>query len=378
MTYTDPLAYFLLSAIFGFFALIIAKKISFYKTLCEDTAHSRFECIDGLRGFLALGVFFTHSVVIYYYYLRGVWIIPPSSFYTILGELSVALFFMITAFLFWSKVLTSETPISAASLFVSRNKRLTPMYLFSVSLVLAIVAVKTGFELKVTPRELLFQVVPWFSYGLLGIPRLPDINGLKDTHTIESVYWTLTFEWEFYLLLPLLARLPFRTASLVSLMILFAILIPDAFVILNFAFGAIAAHLFHKYGADKRLKSRICDGVMLLLLALLFMHFDRGHGFFQYLLGFAFFVLILQNNNIFGLLVSRPAKLLGSISYSTYLLHNITLYVIFNILNRYNDISNLSPLAFWCLVGISGLFAIAAAALTYRFIEYPFLAKKQK
>ena len=84
----------------------------------------------------------------------------------------------------------------------------------------------------------------WFTYGLFAIPQLPDINGLAHTDSIQGVYWTLTFEWEFYLLLPLLALLPFRTVSLCVVMLVFAFLTPFPPVVIiafNFALGAVAA-----------------------------------------------------------------------------------------------------------------------------------------
>lgn len=372
MTFTSIFPYFLLMGLYLLFAYVVVKKGSYYKNLLTAGASSRYESIDGLRGFLALGVFFTHGLITYYYYIKGVWEVPPSAFYTTLAELSVALFFMISAFLFWGKVLRSEQPIGAKRLYGSRNRRLTPMYAFSVLLVLLIVAIRTDFKLQVGLGDLLFQVISWFSYGFMGIPTLPDINGLKDTHTIQSVIWTLTFEWEFYLLLPILARLPARTLTLVALMFITYFFGPPAIVAINFAFGAIAAYLTRHFDLSGYLKGRQFDVLMVVILVLLFTLFPRGHGLPQYFLAFIFFMLVINGNSLFGLLTSVPAKLLGAISYSVYLLHNITVNQVFYSYDKYEAIAGISATTFWFLVGLAGILSISFSMLTYRFIEHRF------
>jgi peptidoglycan/LPS O-acetylase OafA/YrhL len=60
----------------------------------------RYATIDGLRGYLAFLVFLHHSAVWFFYLKTNAWTGPPSNIYAQFGESSVALFFMITAFLF--------------------------------------------------------------------------------------------------------------------------------------------------------------------------------------------------------------------------------------------------------------------------------------
>lgn len=66
--------------------------------------HKRLRSLDGLRGFLALAVVFSHGAVYQRYLVDGVWQAPPSPFYAFLGPFGVSLFFMITGFLFWSQI----------------------------------------------------------------------------------------------------------------------------------------------------------------------------------------------------------------------------------------------------------------------------------
>src|SRR5690348_2852447 len=81
-------------------AAIIARLAPFYRTLIEkEIAAKRFHSVDGLRGYLALGVAFHHVAMNYHYYQTDEWgLFGTSNLGTFLGKGSVALFFMITAF----------------------------------------------------------------------------------------------------------------------------------------------------------------------------------------------------------------------------------------------------------------------------------------
>lgn len=376
----DIVAYFFLTFLFLLVAHWVVKLNPFYKKLLQEQKESRYECLDGLRGFLALGVFFAHGLVTQQYYSLGRWTIPPEPFYATLAEVSVALFFMISAFLFWGKVLDAGSGVAAWRLYRSRFKRLAPMYIFSVALVFLVVAIRSNFELNVTVLDLMKQGISWLSFGFLGSPP-PDINGLKDTYTIESVYWTLTFEWEFYLLLPILSRLPYKTPSVIVLMFaagyLASLLIPVGIVTACFGLGALSAYLMRSGKVDGYIKkSDLFNVLAILVLTLVLLGFNRGHGIYQYSFVFIFFILILQGNDLFGLLRSKIAKLLGTISYSIYLIHNIVLYLIFYNFNKVQDVQGISFLTFWGLMAVAGIVTILISCLTYRYIEHPPLAKR--
>jgi peptidoglycan/LPS O-acetylase OafA/YrhL len=71
----------------------------------EGPHAERVTSLDGLRGFLAFGVFFHHAVITYFYLANGRWDTPPSRFYTLAGHIGVDMFFMITGYLFWSRLI---------------------------------------------------------------------------------------------------------------------------------------------------------------------------------------------------------------------------------------------------------------------------------
>jgi len=95
MTVNHPI-FALLVFLFGFlFAFLINLTYKF------KSPNDRFESLDGLRGLLAISVFIHHINVWYGYLQSGNWMEPNSNLFNQLGQSSVALFFMISSFLFY-------------------------------------------------------------------------------------------------------------------------------------------------------------------------------------------------------------------------------------------------------------------------------------
>jgi hypothetical protein len=76
------------------------------------TPRTRRVPIDGLRGFLALGVFVFHLPVTHRYVGTGVGAPPDSAFNAGLAPVGVSLSFMITGVLFWARMLRTQGPPS--------------------------------------------------------------------------------------------------------------------------------------------------------------------------------------------------------------------------------------------------------------------------
>jgi peptidoglycan/LPS O-acetylase OafA/YrhL len=192
----------LIPIITAFCSLFVIIQLSHPKAL----RHNRFSSIDGLRGYLALAVFFHHACIWYFFLRTGQWQVPPSNLYTNFGQTGVAFFFMITGFLFYSKLINTKTKsIDWLRLFVSRVLRLTPLYLFAMASMLTIVAILSNFTLYRPSLNILLSVCRWLTFTITGGP---DINGVVGTGGIVAgVTWSLPYEWAFYFLLPLLAFL---------------------------------------------------------------------------------------------------------------------------------------------------------------------------
>ncbi len=161
----------------------------------------RLGSIDGLRGLLALGVFLHHCFVTYFFRLTGVWTWTPYRLFNLTAQISVALFFAISGFLFTRRLFLKQGKINWRQLYISRIFRIFPLYWFAVLIILFIVIHESHYGFKISPLAVLSQTVTWLTlYGQ------PDINGFIDTwHICAAVFWTLKYEWLFYLSLPLLA-----------------------------------------------------------------------------------------------------------------------------------------------------------------------------
>src|SRR5712691_9757991 len=143
MTLGNPLPWFFICAACLLLGAAFAATPFYRQRAREET--NRFATIDGLRGFLALAVFGGHAVNMYTWRADGVWSAQQGGFYAILPGAGVALFFQITAFLFWLRVLQKGAAFDVPGFFASRVRRLVPMYLASVVVVLVVIAAATGF-----------------------------------------------------------------------------------------------------------------------------------------------------------------------------------------------------------------------------------------
>ena len=368
MTLSDPLPWFAICALCLAIGGAVALASPFYRARLAESAAGRFETLDGLRGFLALGVFGAHAVNMYTLHVDGVWVGDAAPFYHFAARTGVALFFMITAFLFWLRVLRAGEAFDWHAFFRSRVWRLTPMYAASVVLALAVIGAASGFMPRVSLGTLAREVRPWLSFGFMDTG---DINGLPGARYANAVYWTLAYEWMFYLALPLLAlfaRRPWGIA-LAAAVLLFGTQAP---IVYNFLFGAAAALVVHRRLLEGRAGAPWLGAVALGALAAAFAA-REAHALVQTLLLFVFFVLVVHGCSLFGLLRTRSAKLLGTISYSIYLVHCIALFATVRAVDAVVPIASLSLPQYWALAALAAAGAVALSVLTFRYIEYPFI-----
>lgn len=371
MSISSYLPFFAINLLCLTVALAILRANPFYRRQVLDAKPGRAEMLDGLRGFLALGVFFNHAVNNYYYNLDGIWTVGAAPHYELTGQIGVSLFFMITGFLFWGRVLRSHGSLDVVPLYLSRVRRIVPMYLVSVLMALAVVAALSGFSPRTDPPSLIKELRAWFSFGFMDYGTL---NGFSDGHYINPVYWTLSFEWLFYVSLPFLALFakPAWGVALFIVALGFGLRVP---VTLNFIAGAIAALVVHKRWLGDRLSDPLWSPVALAGLALTFL-LPSGYGRVPVITLFVFFLCIVHGNSLFGLLRSAPAKLLGMISYSFYLLHAIVVFVIARVVASLVPIAQLGGSRYWMIAAAAAVIAVVLSAFTYRYVEHPFLSMK--
>lgn len=342
-----------------------------------STDNTRYENIDALRGFLALGVFICHASVWHQYLQIGSWEIPKSNLYTHLGQTSVAFFFMITAFLFVSKLLNAnEKGINWKALFISRFFRLTPMYLVSIALVTLIVLVISDWQLKSGAVSFAKDLFYWSTFTIFSGP---NINENEFTSIINAgVIWSLPYEWLFYFSLPLMALLMLKKKpsiyyiliSLVFVIVYFRINGFEGQHLVSFMGGAITPFIL-KYGNKKINYNTIVLSIVVVICLGLILQFKTSSDWACKILIVVVFNLIALGNTIFGILKSTILKFLGEICYSTYLIHGIVLFVVLYFGFGLKPAAQLSPLAYCLTVFVITPFVVILSFITYRIIEKP-------
>lgn len=361
-------------------ATVAVSRSGFYSGLIasEVASDSRFHSVDGLRGFLAIAVFFHHAVISYFCYVHGRWELPPSRFYANLGQAGVATFFMITAFLFWNKGLSRSSDFRALPFFWSRLTRLVPMYVVSALSVVLIATALTKFEMRQPLAELIRSLVSWLSFAFID-PI--DFNGYPDTWKINGVFWSLRYEWLFYLFLPL-GLLFSRGFGFLLLFILCSVVIglfSTQPVEWFFLAGALVAVVCKTSTRMEKLDWNSIPATFFVVAAVGYALFfsPEVFGVFPAALLCASFLCIARGNDVFGLLKLKPSRFLGVISYSLYLTHCIVLFLVFHALDRLTPIDQLTPWEFWAVVALCAVLTVLLSSVTYKFVEHPWMHKKK-
>jgi peptidoglycan/LPS O-acetylase OafA/YrhL len=346
------------------------------------TEQERYATIDGLRGYLAIFVFLCHSSMLYFYLRTGQMKLPPSNLYTQFGQGSVTIFFMITGFLFFSKLIDGRArKIDWGRLFISRFLRLVPLYLFAMLLLFLIVAYVSHGDLNEPISKLLKGAVRWLGFTILG---LPDLNGIENTYIIVAgVTWSLPYEWLFYFALPLLALtvrvmppLPYVALGIASVagfttIAWLGIWHPQIHHLMSFLGGIMASLLVRFEFFQKFAIGRVSSGIILVCLAVAVAFYPSPDKAVPLFLLSVVFVLVACGNNMFGVLTHPVSRTLGQMTYSIYLLHGITLYVTFNFILGVTEARALSSVSHWLLViGITPIL-VFVCFVTFRLIENP-------
>lgn len=368
------IAAYLLAIVTAALVLRAVPKISDH---LEHAGNSRFASIDGLRGYLAFGVFIHHSIITWIFLSTGKIDLPPSNFYSQLGPGSVALFFMITGFLFWDRLLTQGRQHDWLAFAVSRLFRLYPLYLPLMALVFVTVFYLQNWELKDSGTQFIGQILSWLTFDR------PDVNQYHQTGMlISNVTWTLAYEVFFYLALPLAGLIfVYRGGWLQTVLCLIGIYALYQLVgwehslkkhfLAGFLGGIAAAYWIRRPHLLAWGKTPLAGAIALLALAIAFTAFDRAFSLESLLLISLFFVIVASGNPLFGALRPRSIRWLGEISYSTYLLHGFLIWVLMQRLPLMLHLDAREIRVFLPLLALGSCLLILISSMTYLYIEKP-------
>ena len=372
-----------LSSIWPYFVLLailvgIATLPWFRFVDTPSTTTTRFATLDGLRGFLAFSVFVFHLIVTHEYIESGEWEPPRSRFYALLGPVGVSLFFMITGFLFWGKLLREQGRLRWIELYLGRVFRIGPMYLFVVLVMLYIVFARTDFALQEPASEVASSVLQWLALGFMNTE--PNVNGYPATHVLAGVTWTISYEWGFYASLLAMAYFARAKTHILFVLTLLGICLAGKMLLGNFIFGmgavfacgmAVASMLHEKFLT--RMPRPLASALALVSLAIIFLMLENGYGTDTLILLSIFFYLVCSGASLFGVLTCAAARRLGNISYSLYLMQGLVLTLVFSI-SPIRDFALQAAMNYWIIGGVCAMVLVVAAALGYGLIERPGIA----
>ena len=360
--------------------------------------------LDGLRGLAALAVFASHYDQIIFVNKRAGYFDLGQLFAN--GNVAVSLFFTLSGYLlslpYWDSLLYSAPHRNLKTYLLHRLARIMPAYYFCLTWLLF---TDNHWQFAFSNPDILLHYLFLFNFADFSI------------FSINSVFWTIAVEMQFYLLLPLLFKLlqkiPKQAVMLILSIILIAYML-HYFVINTFdkniywpwdnqltwirVHGAVLnhstlAHLPHflcgvlAAGYARRIKNTgIAEGgyqvvflaTSFLLIIILstplyeVLSVPAGHyGFPVLSVLIALMILSIPHSALaVRFLDSLPLRKLGMISYGFYLYH----LPVLQCLDRFAQNAGFDVVEHWALfAACSVILALITATLSYRLIERPVL-----
>lgn len=308
-----------------------------------DKSYNKINSVTILRGIAALSVCFVHiGLVINFHVNRLV------DYIIMNGQQGVPIFFVISGFIIPYSLYKKGYKLSDFFTFlIRRSVRIDPPYWCTVALLFII----GGLPFSLLNLNLvvlhLFYLVPF----------------VKGAQWYSSIFWTLSIEFQFYILLglfyPILNRIG-PNISVICLVSVSALCIFMQFtyrgIIISNLYDFVIGYIAFLGFINKITKNRT---IIILVLYAVFLMFEVSYitGIIPLLT--ALFILLYKNNKL-----PNYISFTGKISYSLYLVHLPISYFFATLMHTF--ITNNFILYPLCLV-----VSIAFAYLFYRLIEKP-------
>jgi len=345
--------------------------------------------MEGLRGLAGLLVFFVHFNGLFYPYIRlGSWMAAFSSTAGNFGHAGVDLFFVLSGFLIYGIVIEKHPKYR---IFIWRRAlRLYPVFLAVLSLYLGLSLLFPA-ESKL-PHSISEKLV-YVGGNLLMLPGMTRIPAMI------TVAWSLSYEWFFYLTLPLLVgvlglrrwsswqRVGFFLFLPAAYCVLWSLGLVGEIRLILFAAGIVLWELVDRQ-VSRRLSSWmeyfVTGAFLINLLAIGLNGAQHGEtdvilsrvphfyapSLFLTLVPFCLYAMFF-NGFLQRLFSWDYLRWLGNISYSYYLIHGLALHGVKLLVNRMFPSTPGSGLFDLLLLGGSLSFSIFCAAILYLFVEKP-------
>jgi len=368
----------------------------------SDGRH-RLTAMEGLRGFAVLLVFFVHAHALFGNYAASQPILGWNShFLGDIGNTGVDLFFVLSGYLIYGALIRKK--VSYLNFLRRRVERIYPTFL-AVFCVYLILSVAFESESKIHGSFLSAGI-----YILENAFLLPGIFPIKP---IITVAWSLSYEFFFYLLIPIVVWLAgmrgwksaTRAVFFVMLWlayIIYAFTVPRSQVrLLMFVAGILLYEALDSGWLESKL-TRLGEifAIMLFLLSLAFVYvYDARPEWLSALpaltagrtilpgvpafqgpykviaLSFSCPILTVFSFQYDGILKRifswNPLRYLGNMSYSYYLIHGLALHGVAVIISRILPLGRHDVLAYFLGLLIGFVATWIASTFLFAFVEKP-------
>lgn len=361
----------------------------------------RARSLDGTRGLAVLLVFFVH-----YHALFSIYVIEEpisfavSRFLETIGHCGVDLFFTLSGYLIYGIVI--QKPLCYSSFLWRRIKRIYPTFLCVLGLYLVL-----SFLFSTRSR------LPdsWGKGSLYILQNVALLPGIFPIPPLITVSWTLSYEFAFYLSIPLIVgmagmrswrgwqRMVLFVALSSSYIGLSLVALPGLHLRLTMFVVGILLWETLNYDRVKEKLTRMGEiGAIVLYLGSLVLIYwvsmypaslPRVTGV-RNLPGVSRVCLTAVGNFAFGLYCFgfdgtlnkffslAPFRWLGNMSYSYYLIHGLTLNGFALVLTHWFRPSGASPVVFWFTIPCAFLMTLSTATLLFAFVEKPFSLRQRR
>ena len=346
--------------------------------------------MEGMRGLAALLVFFVHFRALFGHYAAGTLLDKPIDILGTLGHTGVDLFFILSGYLIYGIVMDHR--FNFGRFLGRRIRRLYPTFLavFAVCLV-ASYMFPTRSKLPQSPSA----AVPFIVANLLMLP------GMLPVRAIITVAWSLSYEWFFYLSLPIVVaglrvrRWPWRLRAVAVLLLSAGYVVASQLHLAQkprlamFGAGVLLWELLRNTNIIAALprKGEIVAAVLFVLNLLAIGTTHKIHGgstaiavqdvpviyvFSLFVSGFLLALYALAYHGFLSRFFSLAAlRWVGNMSYSYYLIHGLTIVAIAALVQRLSSSSTLGPAVLLLLLGSCLVASLVVSSLLYLYIERP-------
>lgn len=348
----------------------------------KNAQNDRLYTIDGLRGYLAYLIVFLHATVWYNLVHTKQFQGAAGSYIDLLATTGLCVFFMISAFLFWTRWLKHRGKIEVCPFYIKRFFRIAPVYYLCILCLFIAVMSKTNWHLDVPIFSFIKQILAWLTFGLFSFP---PINGFGLTSLlVMGVVWTIPYEWMLYLTLPIIGvfskniwlSLGFAiTLCALTIMAQFYWKIHflannDMMPFASYAIGILIATL-KQMQWQPRLND-FCGSVIMAICILLLLFFCHKYPEpLMLILAGIFFYCVVSGGSLFGLFKLKASQRMGRVSYSVYLCQGLVLYFFSDTLAITKHFMTLSIWYYWSVLLGESIILLLVACCLYVFIEKP-------